>query len=201
MDTFVDSSWYFIRYTDPRNDERPFDREIVDYWLPVNQYIGGIEHAVLHLLYARFFTKVLNDLGLLGFREPFARLFTPGDDLPRTARRCRSRRATSSTRPTTAIARYGADAVRLYILFMGPADAGQGVAGRGHRGHVRGFSTASGASCTSRSPRAARRRRPADGALVRKAHRTIEKVTDDIDCAGSCSTRRSPRVIELVNEI
>ena len=78
MDTFVDSSWYFIRYTDPRNDKAPFSREIVDYWLPVNQYIGGVEHAILHLLYARFFTKVMHEMGLVGFREPFARLFNQG---------------------------------------------------------------------------------------------------------------------------
>src|SRR5262245_15039026 len=78
MDTFVDSSWYFIRYTDAHNDHAPWEREIADYWLPVNQYIGGIEHAILHLLYARFFTKVLSDLELVGFREPFARLFTQG---------------------------------------------------------------------------------------------------------------------------
>ena len=78
MDTFVDSSWYFLRYTDAHNDRAPFDREIVDYWLPVNQYIGGIEHAILHLLYARFFTKALNDSGCVGFREPFARLFKQG---------------------------------------------------------------------------------------------------------------------------
>ena len=78
MDTFVDSSWYFIRYTDPANSDLPFNREIADYWLPVNQYIGGIEHAVLHLLYARFFAKVMNELGLCSFREPFARLFTQG---------------------------------------------------------------------------------------------------------------------------
>src|SRR5262249_20755420 len=78
MDTFVDSSGYSIRYTDPHNDEEPFARAIADYWLPVNQYIGGIEHAVLHLMYARFFTKVMNELGLVGFREPFARLFNQG---------------------------------------------------------------------------------------------------------------------------
>src|SRR3954452_7285412 len=78
MDTFVDSSWYFIRYCDPQNESAPWDKAIADYWLPVNQYIGGIEHAILHLMYARFFVKVLNDIGLLGFREPFARLFTQG---------------------------------------------------------------------------------------------------------------------------
>ena len=78
MDTFVDSSWYFIRYTDPKNDKEPFSREIADYWLPVNQYIGGVEHAILHLLYARFFTKVMQEMGLVGFREPFARLFNQG---------------------------------------------------------------------------------------------------------------------------
>src|SRR3954471_12721607 len=78
MDTFVDSSWYFLRYTDPANADEPFGRDIADYWLPVNQYIGGIEHAVLHLLYARFFAKVMNEMGMCSFREPFARLFNQG---------------------------------------------------------------------------------------------------------------------------
>ena len=78
MDTFVDSSWYFLRYCDPRNDAEPFSRELVDYWLPVNQYIGGVEHAILHLLYARFFTKVMQEMGLLGFREPFGGYSTRG---------------------------------------------------------------------------------------------------------------------------
>ncbi|MGH3050391.1 MAG: class I tRNA ligase family protein, partial [Gaiellaceae bacterium] len=78
MDTFVDSSWYFIRYVDPHNDRAAFDRDVVDYWLPVSQYIGGIDHSTGHLLYSRFFVKALNDMGLLGFREPFARLYHQG---------------------------------------------------------------------------------------------------------------------------
>ena len=78
MDTFVDSSWYYLRYTSAGRDDVAFDRDAVDYWLPVDQYIGGVEHAILHLMYSRFFTKVLYDLGLVGFEEPFKNLFTQG---------------------------------------------------------------------------------------------------------------------------
>ena len=120
MDTFVDSSWYYLRYADAQNDGAPFDRELVDYWLPVRQYIGGIEHAILHLLYSRFFTKVMNDLGLVGFREPFLRLFTQGMIHYHGAKMSKSRG--NVVAPDEMVAQYGADAVRLYVLYMGPAE-------------------------------------------------------------------------------
>ena len=135
MDTFVDSSWYFIRYTDPHNEQAPFDRRLADYWLPVNQYIGGIEHAILHLLYARFFTKVMNDIGLIGFREPFARLFTQGMVYYRGAKMSKSKGNVIA--PDDYIDRYGADAVRAYLLFIGPVDQDAEWQDAGFEGIVR----------------------------------------------------------------
>ena len=120
MDTFVDSAWYFLRYTDPHNDHEPFNREIVDYWMPIDEYVGGIDHAKGHLLYSRFFVKVLNDLGLLGFREPFQRLWHQGWVKQGGSKMSKSRG--NVTGPDALIEQYGADATRLYILFLGPAD-------------------------------------------------------------------------------
>lgn len=120
MDTFVDSSWYFLRYTDPSNDREAFDPAIVNYWMPVDQYIGGVEHAILHLMYARFFTKVLYDLDMVDFEEPFNNLFTQGMIYYQGAKMSKSKG--NVVNPDEHVDHYGADTLRLYILFMGPPE-------------------------------------------------------------------------------
>ncbi len=120
MDTFVESSWYFLRYTDARKEDGAFNRDALDYWLPVDQYIGGIEHAILHLLYARFFTKALRDEGYTGLDEPFANLLTQGMVLKDGAKMSKSKG--NVVDPNAMIAKYGADATRLFILFASPPE-------------------------------------------------------------------------------
>jgi leucyl-tRNA synthetase len=120
MDTFVDSSWYFLRYFSPNDEQRAFDRELVDKWMPVDQYIGGVEHAILHLMYARYFVKFLHSQGLLSFNEPFARLFTQGMICKDGVKMSKSKGNTVS--PEALIERMGADTMRLYILFSGPPE-------------------------------------------------------------------------------
>ncbi len=120
MDTFMCSSWYYIRYVDPHDSEAAWNREDVDRWLPVDQYIGGVEHAILHLLYSRFFTKVFYDAGLVGFKEPFKRLFTQGMIYKDGAKMSKSKG--NVVAPDELVARYGADSLRLYALFLGPPE-------------------------------------------------------------------------------
>jgi leucyl-tRNA synthetase len=196
MDTFVDSSWYFIRYADARNDAEPFSRAMADYWLPVNQYIGGIEHAILHLLYARFFVKVLNDLGLVGFREPFARLFTQGMIYRDGAKMSKSKG--NVVPPDEIIERYGADALRLYILFLGPADEDAEWQDTGLEGTSR-FLGRLWRSILAQAEKPSSAEVP-DTPLARKAHRTIAKVTDDIERRFVFNTPIAA-VMELVNDL
>jgi len=120
MDTFVDSSWYFLRYADPKNESLPFAKEMVNYWLPVDQYIGGVEHAVMHLLYSRFFTKVTRDLGLIDVDEPFDNLLTQGMVLMDGSVMSKSKGNTVD--PTALIEKYGADTVRVFSLFAAPPE-------------------------------------------------------------------------------
>ena len=186
MDTFVDSSWYFLRYTDPLNDAAPFDRGMVDYWLPVNQYIGGIEHAILHLMYARFFTKALYDLGLVGFLEPFARLFNQGMIYRFGAKMSKSKG--NVVAPDELIERFGADALRLYILFMGPADQDKEWQDTGVDGMSR-FLYRLWRVVHEELEHSPAEGDVADTPLARKAHETIHKVSDDIE-RRFVSTRR-----------
>ena len=120
MDTFLDSSWYFLRYTDARNDKAPFDKEKAAYWMPVDQYIGGVEHAILHLMYARFFTMVLHDLGYVNVDEPFTNLLTQGMVLKDGSKMSKS--VGNIVSPDEIIDKYGADTARLFILFAAPPD-------------------------------------------------------------------------------
>jgi leucyl-tRNA synthetase len=209
MDTFVDSSWYFLRYCDPRNAAAPWHRNAVDHWMPVDQYIGGVEHAILHLMYARFFTKALADMGLLSFQEPFANLFTQGMITYQGAKMSKSKGNVIS--PSTYIERYGADTARCYILFLGPPDqdadwSDEGVGGI-HRflGRVwrLGAETSArlspqGAGGTVQGPDASQLTGEAL-ALMQKAHWTIAKVTEDVGGRFHFNTALAA-VMELVNE-
>ena len=210
MDTFVDSSWYFLRYLDPGNDAAAFDREVADYWMPVDQYIGGVEHAILHLMYARFFTKALADIGALGVQEPFARLFTQGMITRDGAKMSKSRGNTVS--PAEYVERFGADAARAYICFMGPPERGgdwtdEGVAGvsrflgrlwRLADEVVERTGNPSSSAASSASPPGAAGGDPGHE-LVAKSHWAIDKVTRDFERGFQFNTAIAA-VMELVNE-
>jgi leucyl-tRNA synthetase len=203
MDTFVDSSWYFLRYCDANNDEAAWDRGVLRLWMPVDQYIGGVEHAILHLMYARFFVKALADMELLDVQEPFRALFTQGMILgPDGDKMSKSRGNVISPMPI--VERYGADAARCYVQFMGPPDqdaawSEQGVEGI-HRFLSRLWRLGDELGETERT--AEQPEDPTGDALtlVRKAHWAIDKVTSDVTGHFGMHTAISA-VIELVNEL
>jgi leucyl-tRNA synthetase len=178
MDTFVDSSWYFFRYADADNSQSIFDPEKPSYWMPVDQYIGGIEHAVLHLLYARFITKVLYDMGLSSVEEPFARLFTQGMITLQGVKMSKSKG--NVVDPVDLFASHGADALRLYHLFMGPPTDDAAWNPNGIDG-TRRFLERVWKIATEDHEFVVRELDSSDQEILGLAHRTVRKVTEDID--------------------
>jgi leucyl-tRNA synthetase len=195
MDTFVDSSWYFLRYVDPRNDQAPFERRLVDYWCPVTQYIGGIDHATGHLLYSRFFIRVMREMGLVDFGEPFGRLFHQGWVQMGGSKMSKSRGNVAG--PDALVDEYGADAVRTYILFMGPADQDMEWSDAGIEGVVRFLRRLWRVVIEVAEKPAGD---AGDTPLARKAHTTIAKATDDIERRFQFHTPIAA-VMELTNEL
>jgi leucyl-tRNA synthetase len=209
MDTFVDSSWYFYRYTDARNDRAPFEGKTAQYWFPIDQYIGGVEHAILHLIYSRFWTKFMRDIGLITNDEPVERLFTQGMVIKEG--RKMSKNIGNVVSPDEMVARYGADAARAYSLFAAPPDRDldwqdtgiegiQRFLGRVYRFVLRNSSA--GASSASVAPPAetlqATSLRPEARAIQRKLHQTIKRVSDDFQGRWHFNTCISA-IMELVN--
>ena len=205
MDTFVDSSWYFYRYIDAHNDHAPFDTKTAQYWFPIDQYIGGVEHAILHLIYSRFWTKFMRDLGLIVNDEPAERLFTQGMVIKDGAKMSKSLGNVVS--PDDMVARYGADAARLYSLFAAPPDRDldwqdsgiegiQRFLGKMYRFVARNASRAAIAAVEP-SPKPLS---PADRQIQRKLHQTIKRVSDDFQGRWHFNTCISA-IMELVNAL
>jgi leucyl-tRNA synthetase len=206
MDTFVDSSWYFYRYTDAHNNTAPFDSAKANYWFPIDQYIGGVEHAILHLIYSRFWTKVMRDLGLIENSEPAERLFTQGMVIKDGAKMSKSKGNVVS--PDLMIDRYGADATRLYALFAAPPDRDldwqeEGVAGISRflaRVYRLVNKYANGAGATEPAGQGFIDTAGLDQALLRKLHQTLAKITLDFSGRWHFNTSIASIMI-LVNEI
>jgi leucyl-tRNA synthetase len=204
MDTFVDSSWYFYRYTDSKNDREPFDPAIAKYWFPIDQYIGGVEHAILHLIYSRFWTKVMRDLGLIVNDEPAQRLFTQGMVIKDGAKMSKSKGNVVS--PDDMVGRFGADATRMYALFAAPPDRDldwqeDGVAGVS-RFLSRVYRLAMKYAPVARAGRGQQADSPSGTSLklLRKLHQTIAKITLDFEGRWHFNTCVAA-IMELVNDL
>ena len=198
MDTFVDSSWYFYRYCDAKNSSAPFDKKKIDYWFPIDQYIGGVEHAILHLIYSRFITKFMRDLGLVKNNEPVARMFTQGMVIRNGAKMSKSK---GNVVPADEVAdKHGADTARLFALFAAPPEKDvdwidssvEGIyrfLGRVYRFATRNLPVVEPGGDGS-----------ADVKILRKLHQTLKKITHDFDTRWHFNTSISA-IMELVNEM
>jgi leucyl-tRNA synthetase len=200
MDTFVDSSWYFYRYCDPKNDHAPFDSGKIAYWFPIDQYIGGVEHAILHLIYSRFFTKFMRDLGLIKNNEPAARLFSQGMVIAEGTKMSKSKgNVVGGDEVAT---RYGTDTARMFVLFAVPPEkemdwTESGVEGiYKFLGRIYRFATRNAERASAQSGPAS----DADKRVLRKLHKTIEKVTDDFETRWHFNTSIAA-LMELLNEL
>jgi leucyl-tRNA synthetase len=207
MDTFVDSSWYFYRFADPRNQKLPFDPAAVRYWLPVDFYVGGVEHAILHLIYSRFFARVFRDLGMVDHSEPFTQLLTQGMVLKEGAVMSKSKG--NVVDPDAMLQKYGADALRLYVMFVAPPEKELEWTDAGLEGSFRFLArvwrlvdhweeTIGGGGIGS--PDGCATLNQAERALRRKTHDTIRRVTADIEQRQQLNTAVSA-IMELVNEL
>ncbi len=198
MDTFVDSSWYFYRYCDPQNSEAPFSREAIDYWFPIDQYIGGVEHAILHLIYSRFWTKMMRDVGAIGTDEPVQRQFAQGMVIKDGAKMSKS--LGNIVSPDDMVALFGADSARLYSLFAAPPDRDMdwqedGVSGVNRfLGRLYRFVTRNADRVFDGG------KSDADRQALRKLHQTIQKITGDFDSRWHFNTSIAS-LMELVNEL
>ncbi len=202
MDTFVDSSWYFYRYIDAKNDKAPFDSAKAKYWFPIDQYIGGVEHAILHLIYSRFWTKVMRDLGMITNGEPVERQFSQGMVIKDGAKMSKSKGNVVS--PDDMVARYGADATRMYSLFAAPPDRDldwqeDGVAGVS-RFLARVWRIAAPRSRVLDESSGTTINRDLEKKLLRKMHQTIAKITKDFEGRWHFNTSISA-IMEFVNEM
>jgi len=195
MDTFMDSSWYFYRYCDPHNDKAPFDSAKIDYWFEIDQYIGGVEHAILHLIYSRFFTKMMRDIGLVKNSEPARRLFTQGMVIAEGAKMSKSKGNVVGA--DMLAEKYGADTARMFVLFAAPpekevdwrwegADGIYRFLGRVYRFATRSIDGAASGSGSS------------DRKVLRKLHQTIQKITEDFESRWHFNTCIAS-IMELVN--
>ena len=202
MDTFVDSSWYFLRYIDPKNTEQPFNKESVNNWMPVDQYIGGVEHAILHLLYSRFFVKAFNKMGMLDFKEPFKNLLTQGMVLKDGAKMSKSKG--NVVAPSEIIKEYGVDTARLFVLFAAPPErdlewSDQGVEGC-FRFLNRVYRLVYELADIAKSDLSLEELSKEDKAMRYTINNTLKKVTEDLNEKFGFNTAISS-LMELINEM